>query len=43
VINFKEISIIITFSGGFALDADFGDGFSGSIEGQKITKIHKNR
>jgi hypothetical protein len=28
--------IILTFEGGFAVDADFGDGFSGSIEGPKI-------
>jgi hypothetical protein len=26
------------FGGGFAVDADFGDGFSGSIEGPKIIK-----
>jgi hypothetical protein len=31
------------FSGGFAVDADFGDGFSGSIEGPKIMKIGKFR
>jgi hypothetical protein len=28
----------MTFGGGFAVDADFGDGFSGSIEGPKIDK-----
>jgi hypothetical protein len=27
--------------GGFAVDADFGDGFSGSIEGPKIMKNAK--
>jgi hypothetical protein len=27
-----------TFRGGFAVDADFGDGFSGSIEGPKMLK-----
>jgi hypothetical protein len=36
-------SINFTFRGGFAVDADFGDGFSGSIEGPKIMKIRKNR
>jgi hypothetical protein len=30
--------IKITFWGGFAVDADFGDGFSGSIEDPKIVK-----
>jgi hypothetical protein len=30
--------INFTFGGGFAVDADFGDGFSGSIEGPKIMK-----
>jgi hypothetical protein len=30
--------IIFTFWGGFAVDADFADGFSGSIEGPKIVK-----
>jgi hypothetical protein len=30
--------IIFTFQGGFAVDADFGDGFSGSIEGPKMVK-----
>jgi hypothetical protein len=33
-----KVSIKITFWGGFAVDADFGDGFSGSIEGPKIGK-----
>jgi hypothetical protein len=33
-----KITIISTFWGGFAVDADFGDGFSGSIEGPKIVK-----
>jgi hypothetical protein len=33
--------IKVTFWGGFAVDADFGDGFSGSIEGPKIIKIHE--
>jgi hypothetical protein len=30
--------INFTFRGGFAVDADFGDGFSGSIEGPQIDK-----
>jgi hypothetical protein len=30
--------INFTFEGGFAVDADFGDGFSGSIEGPKKVK-----
>jgi hypothetical protein len=30
-----------TFWGGFAVDADFGDGFSGCIEGPKIVKNHE--
>jgi hypothetical protein len=30
--------INVTFWGGFAVDADFTDGFSGSIEGPKIVK-----
>jgi hypothetical protein len=30
--------IKITFWGGFAVDADFADGFSGSIEDPKISK-----
>jgi hypothetical protein len=29
------------FWGGFAVDADFGDGFSGCIEGPKIDKKRK--
>jgi hypothetical protein len=33
-----KILINFTFWGGFAVDADFGDGFSGSIEGPKIVK-----
>jgi hypothetical protein len=33
-----KITIISSFLGGFAVDADFGDGFSGSIEGPKIIK-----
>jgi hypothetical protein len=32
-----------TFRGGFAGKGTFGDGFSGSIEGPKIDKNHKNR
>jgi hypothetical protein len=32
------MSFRTTFWGGFAVDADFGDGFSGSIEGPKIDK-----
>jgi hypothetical protein len=40
--NYKR-RIKFTFGGGFAVDADFGDGFSGSIEGPKIQKIGKNR
>jgi hypothetical protein len=35
-----KIPIKMTFWGGFAVDADFGDGFSGSIEGPKIIKNH---
>jgi hypothetical protein len=31
----------ITFWGGFAVDADFTDGFSGSIEDPKINKIRE--
>jgi hypothetical protein len=34
---------LTTFLGGLAVDADFGDGFSGSIEGPKNVKIGKNR
>jgi hypothetical protein len=33
-----KIAIKTTFWGGFAVDADFGDSFSGSIEGPKIVK-----
>jgi hypothetical protein len=33
-----KIAINFTFRGGFAVDADFGDGFSGSIEGPQIVK-----
>jgi hypothetical protein len=33
-----KISINFTFEGGFAVDADFSDRFSGSIEGPKIIK-----
>jgi hypothetical protein len=36
--EFIRNPIKITFEGGFAVDADFGDGFSGSIEGPKIIK-----
>jgi hypothetical protein len=36
--EFIKITIIFTFQGGFAVDADFTDGFSGSIEGPKIDK-----
>jgi hypothetical protein len=36
-----KISIKRSFWGGFAVDADFGDGFSGSIEGPKISKNHE--
>jgi hypothetical protein len=35
--NYK-IAIKTTFWGGFAVDADFGDGFSGSIEGPQNQK-----
>jgi hypothetical protein len=35
---FYKFTINSTFWGGFAVDADFGDGFSGSIEGPKIVK-----
>jgi hypothetical protein len=31
-------TIKVTFWGGFAVDADFGDGFSGSIEDPKKVK-----
>jgi hypothetical protein len=33
-----KIAINFTFRGGFAVDADFGDGFSGSIEGPQNSK-----
>jgi hypothetical protein len=36
--EFIENSINVTFWGGFAVDADFTDGFSGSIEGPEIAK-----
>jgi hypothetical protein len=36
--NFIPTPINFTFQGGFAVDADFTDGFSGSIEGPKIMK-----
>jgi hypothetical protein len=36
--EFIKNTIKITFEGGFAVDADFTDGFSGSIEGPKIMK-----
>jgi hypothetical protein len=36
--EFIKSTIIFTFEGGFAVDADFTDGFSGSIEGPKIVK-----
>jgi hypothetical protein len=36
-----KIPINFTFEGGFAVDADFTDGFSGSIEGPKIVKKPK--
>jgi hypothetical protein len=39
LLNIYKFSIKFTFEGGFAVDADFGDGFSGSIEGPKIVKI----
>jgi hypothetical protein len=34
----NKLPINFTFEGGFAVDADFGDGFSGSIEGPKMVK-----
>jgi hypothetical protein len=34
-------TIIFTFQGGFAVDADFADAFSGSIEGQQNGKKHE--
>jgi hypothetical protein len=36
--EFIENFIKITFEGGFAVDADFADGFSGSIEGPQNGK-----
>jgi hypothetical protein len=33
-----KFAIKVTFWGGFAVDADFGDGFSGSIEGPQNPK-----
>jgi hypothetical protein len=38
-----KITINFTFWGGFAVDADFSDAFSGSIEGPFFGKIRKNR
>jgi hypothetical protein len=38
---FDKFPFLTTFEGGFAVDADFGDGFSGSIEGPKTQKSHK--
>jgi hypothetical protein len=35
---FHNLPINFTFWGGFAVDADFSDAFSGSIEGPKIDK-----
>jgi hypothetical protein len=35
---FYKLAINFTFWGGFAVDADFSDAFSGSIEGPKIIK-----
>jgi hypothetical protein len=39
--EFIRNPINITFWGGFAVDADFTDGFSGSIEDPKIVKNHE--
>jgi hypothetical protein len=36
--KFDKIAIKTSFWGGFAVDADFSDAFSGSIEGPKIMK-----
>jgi hypothetical protein len=36
--NFHKMAINFTSEGGFAVDADFGDGFSGSIEDPKKVK-----
>jgi hypothetical protein len=38
LLKFHKLAIKITFEGGFAVDADFGDGFSGSIEGPQKSK-----
>jgi hypothetical protein len=38
LLKIDKVSIKFTFWGGFAVDADFTDGFSGSIEGPKIVK-----
>jgi hypothetical protein len=40
-IKIYKFHIKTTFWGGFAVDADFSDAFSGSIEGPKIVKNHK--
>jgi hypothetical protein len=45
-INYIKIipdPIKLTFWGGFAVDADFSDAFSGSIEGPFFQKISENR
>jgi hypothetical protein len=42
VANYK-ITINDHFWGGFAVDADFSDAFSGCIEGPFFKKISKNR
>jgi hypothetical protein len=36
-------TIKVTFWGGFAVDADFSDGFSGCIEGPFFQKNAENR
>jgi hypothetical protein len=36
--EFIKIAIKMCFWGGFAVDADFTDGFSGSIEDPKMVK-----
>jgi hypothetical protein len=41
ILKFYKLAIKITFEGGFAVDADFGDAFSGSIEGPKNHKKPK--
>jgi hypothetical protein len=38
LLKIYKLSINFTFEGGFAVDADFTDAFSGSIEGPKINK-----